>query len=430
MLIGNDSVQYRKTVLVSLGVLGACAIMSIVLLCMNHRQHRERDVIIDWNSPQFIGERSYQYNAIFVMHDIDEELPEEVIEEFKEDEYITGSNNMELINTYGISFKEGTLSPLGVECNSALYDLCNKYFLASYHGIQLSPLLPMAVANVETPERANNRITYSSLFPSGVVSVTSPDAIVNMSCVAVLEDEQMFNAMASDYTTLKRGPLQLSDSYGTSHSAYNSLMGPSEASILTNVAGVGIDYSGYQAYEASTLHILTVNDWLARVSANPGDRYNTRDSVLRFASVSQDSVNKYVEQYDIRNDMELVSLVAIGHNTEGVWDASMASKGVGSWRSGVNASNFVKDISGNDFVAKVRDLQTQNLQMAREENRKIPMGINKSEVRELYNEAVSQGILSEVQTYTYGGSSGEDTTFFPIQVMYSYLMLAAVYSGN
>ena len=154
---------------VCVGVLGVCFLVFILIFASTHAPSRNRKIIVDWNSPQFIGERSGYYASIFINENINEELPDDTLKEFEDekDSFAIAHSNDELIRLYGISFKEDTLSDLAVECNSKLFDICNKYYLATYQGVQLSPLIPMALANIETGMRADQSITYSSLFQIG-----------------------------------------------------------------------------------------------------------------------------------------------------------------------------------------------------------------------------------------------------------------------
>lgn len=420
--------EYTTKILLT--ILGACFLVFVVLSLSLVREKRDRKIIIDWNSPEFIGERSGKYYAIFAKYNPDEELPDKVLEEFEEETFAKVLDNEQLIDLYGISFKEGTLSQLAIDCNTALFDMCNKFYLTSWNGRQLSPVIPMAIANIETGGRADQSVTYSSLFPSACVSVKSADAIVNMSCVAVLENAVTFNKLASDHWTRDRGPMQMNPDYGVGLESYNSLMGPSEASILSNVGGTDIDFSGYQAWEPRNSRNIGVEEWLDGLATTPGDRHNVKDVILRFASASQEAIDSYCSLYDIRNNLEAVAVIAMHHNSGSVWNPGMLTKKVGNWRSGQSAYAYCSAISSTEFTNKIKALVEENITKARSSGKRLTMTLDRSEAKALYAEAVSDGIIKDYTTYVVEGQYYEVTYCYPIQAMYAYLMLTAVYSGK
>ena len=95
-------------------------------------------------------------------------------------------------------------------------------------------------------------------------------------------------------------------------------MGPSEAEILANVSGLGIDFSGYRASQPRYNNTIGVDDWLAMVSSYAGDRYNVKDSVLRLAAASQSAVNDFTVNYEITSDAQEMCLIAMHHNSGSV----------------------------------------------------------------------------------------------------------------
>lgn len=411
-----------------LTILGACFLSFVAVSFFISHKERHINIYVDWNSPQFIGERSGQYSAIFANEKLNEKLPDKVLEEFEaqKEEFAIARSNAELIRLYGISFKENTLSDLAIECNSKLFDICNKYFLATYGGQQLSPLIPMAVANIETPGRADQSVTYSALFPSKYIKIKSADAISNMSCLAVLESADTFKALASDHWTRDRGALQMNPNYGTGYEAFNSLMGPSEASILSNVSGSDLDFTDYSAYEPRNSRTLTVDDWLSMLSTEPGDRFNVRDSVLRMAASAQGAIDDYSSQYVINNDMEIMCLIAMQHNSGSVWNVSYKDSKVGNWRSGDAAYRYCLGVTSDKFIAALRHMCDDRLLKARENGTAIPMQIERSEAKKLFEDAQ----IGDYSTYVYEGRYYEVSYCYPIQALYAYMMLGLVYSGK
>ena len=413
-------------------ILGACFLVFISISIYLGSDKFRPKIYVDWNSPEFIGERSGQYSAIFANEKLNQELPDKVLDKFEleKEEFAEVRSNDELIRLYGISFKEGTLSQLAIDCNSRLFEICNKYYLATYAGKQLSPLIPMAIANIETPGRADNTITYSSLFPSKCVPVNSAESINNMSCLAVIESLEVFSVLAGDHWTRDRGALQMNPAYGVEYEAFNSLMGPSEAEILGNIGGIGVDFSGYIASQPRYNNTIGVDDWLAMISVYPGDRYNVKDSVLRLAAASQSAVDEFSTSYEIVNDAQEMCLIAMHHNSGSVWNPSYVSKKVGNWRNGAVAYRYCCAVSSPEFMSKVKSVCLDRLNKARKDNKTPPMFLERKDAKKLYDEAYSDGIVEDYNTYVYTGQNYEVTYLYPIQALYAYTMLGLVYSGR
>lgn len=422
----------EDTTKILLVILAACFLIFISISMYLGRDKFRPKIYVDWNSPEFIGERSGQYSAIFANEKLNQELPDKVLDKFEleKEEFAEVRSNDELIRLYGISYKDGTLSQLAVDCNSKLFEICNKYYLATYAGKQLSPLIPMAIANIETPGRADNTITYSSLFPSKCVTVTSAESINNMSCLAVIESPEAFSALASDHWTRDRGALQMNPSYGIEYEAFNSLMGPSESEILANVSGLGVDFSAYTAKQPRYNDTIGIDEWLAMASSNPGDRYNVKDSVLRLAAASQSAVNDFTANYEIVNDAQEMCLVAMHHNSGSVWNPLYVSKKVGNWRSGAVAYRYCCAVSSVEFMAKIKALCIERLTEARNSGKTPPMTLERKDAKKLFDEAFKEGIVDDYNTYVYTGRYYEVTYLYPIQALYAYTMLGLVYSGR
>lgn len=422
----------EDTTKILLVILAACFLIFISISMYLGRDKFRPKIYVDWNSPEFIGERSGQYSAIFANEKLNQELPDKVLDKFEleKEEFAEVRSNDELIRLYGISYKDGTLSQLAVDCNSKLFEICNKYYLATYAGKQLSPLIPMAIANIETPGRADNTITYSSLFPSKCVTVTSAESINNMSCLAVIESPEAFSALASDNWTRDRGALQMNPSYGIEYEAFNLLMGPSESEILANISGLGVDFSAYTAKQPRYNNTIGIDEWLAMASSYPGDRYNVKDSVLRLAAASQSAVKDFTANYEIVNDAQEMCLVAMHHNSGSVWNPLYVSKKVGNWRSGAVAYRYCCAVSSVEFMAKIKALCIERLTEARNSGKTPPMTLERKDAKKLFDEAFKEGIVDDYNTYVYTGRYYEVTYLYPIQALYAYTMLGLVYSGR
>ena len=211
----------------------------MIIIFASYRQRKSRKVVINWNSPTYIYKRNNRVYSTFKKNKLDEPLPTDTVEEIAEkeeeqkEEFKKIRTPEQIIDEFGIYFNSQD-SDLAIEVNTKIYDVVESYFLTAYNGKQLSPFIPMAIANVETPDRVNTKINYSALLPSKYINVVSSDAVDTMSSLALLDSPETFKALASDHWSRDRGPLQQMDMAGTMYEAYNSLMGPSEQSLLRN----------------------------------------------------------------------------------------------------------------------------------------------------------------------------------------------------
>lgn len=212
--------------------------------------------------------------------------------------------------------------------NVALYNLCDRYFTVDFGGIRMSPIVPMAMANVETPGRADHSITWSALFPSKIVPI---ELMESMDVTTVVSEPQYYKALSSEVSTRDRGALQMSPSYGTSNDIFNSMMSGTERSKLANV-----DTASYSS-------------WAKGASGEPGDRFHLPDVLLRlssaFTSATEDMVrNDYIP----KSDIQLYVMCTMYHHRSGVW-AGKAKGGI-TWNSSDLAYEYSSIISDVEFL--------------------------------------------------------------------------------
>lgn len=217
--------------------------------------------------------------------------------------------------------------------NVALYNMCDRYFVVNFGSTRLSPLVPLAVANVETPGRADHSITWSALFPSKVVPMELLDT---MDVTTVVSNESYFNALSSEVSTRDRGALQMSPTYGTNKESFNSMM------------------SGTEKDKLSTVDISVHSSWVSGASSKPGDRFYLPDVLLRlssaFTSATEDMArNDYIPE----SDMQLFVMCTMYHHRSGVWTGK-AHGGI-TWNSSDLAYEYSSIISSPEFLGIITD---------------------------------------------------------------------------
>lgn len=275
--------------------------------------------------------------------------------------------------------------------NDQLYQLCDSYFTVYYGSNRISPILPMAIANVETPGRANNKVTWSSLFPSAVIPV---DKIYSSDVTTVIEDSIYFATLGHEYSTRDRGPLQMSPTYGTNNKELNMLMSGTEVQKLKKV-----DVSGYSG-------------WASNASNYPGDRFYIPDICLRMSASMQSQIdNMQKNGYIPNNDMQIIAQCAMGHHNSGIWYFSNHNKKVGKWNSAELAYTYASRISEQQFIDVLSEYAKEHDECY----------INSTVAKKLYYENFEE----PMSTYC----TADIVCTYPIKAMYAYIKLCMLYTS-
>lgn len=285
-------------------------------------------------------------------------------------------------------FKSGDITAEGA--NAALYELANAFFNVYYGDTRVSPILPLALANVETPGRADNNITWSALFPSRYVPV---EDMYTFDVTSVVSNPEYYKVFSADYSTRDRGPLQMSPTYGTGDPACTALMSPSEKEKLAKV-----DTSKYSS-------------WVSGAASTPGDRFCISDICLRLTAAFKGQVSYMAKNNFVpTSDLHLVAMLAMSHQSSGVWYHSNHSKAVGCWKSGELAYEWSR-LAASPQVIKILEEEATNSDACYITSNKATELLSKAGIGSYSNYATK----SIVCTY-------------PVKVLYSYIKLCMLYT--
>lgn len=297
------------------------------------------------------------------------------------DDYITSTSVSE-------SNKRNITNVTGA--NKELYNIADEYFIVYYNSDRVSPIFPMALANVETPSRADNSKTWSALFPSKYVST---DLMRTFNVTNVVSDDNIYKALSSEVSTRDRGALQMSPTYGTNNAQVNKLMSGTEKEKLKSV-----DTSKHSS-------------WASGASSSPGDRFFLPDVLLRMRAASSLQISNMIKNnYQPETDIQLIAMLAMGHHSSGVWHFNNHGKSVGCWKSGELAFTYAKKLGNEQFANAVRDYAMNSDKLY------IDSNIAKTIYKQVYSESFS----------TY--STKDIVCTYPIKVMYAYVKLSMLYT--
>lgn len=290
------------------------------------------------------------------------------------------------------SFEDTREIPKAVvsDANAALFDLADKYFQVYWNNQRLSPIVPLAVANVETPGRADNAKTWSALFPSRYVDI---GYLYSMDVTTVVSDASIYKPLSKEYSTRDRGALQMSPTYGTGNDYFNSMMSGTEAEKLSHV-----DTSAYSS-------------WASGASSKPGDRFYIPDVCLRLSAAYTDAISRMVaNEYTPDSDYMLIAMCAMYHQQSGVWSNSNHSKAVGKWRSGEKALEYARSVSSVSMLEALRDYALEHPDK---------YCIDSDTAKSIYSK-VTKNSMSDYATKTI-------VCTYPIKVEYAYIKLCIMY---
>lgn len=273
--------------------------------------------------------------------------------------------------------------------NAELYAYCSQYFHASYGYQSLSPVLPMAIANVETPGRADFSVTWSALFPSRVVPVSE---MGTFDVISVVSNPSYYAVLSKEYSTRDRGALQMSPTYGTGNAILNAKM------------------SGTEKEKLSSLNISQYSIWVSGASDKPGDRFFLPDVLLRMSAAMQGQCDNIVKnRYIPDNDFQLLAMCAMGHQSSGVW-GNTHNKKIGCWKSGTLAYEWSKIVGSQEMISALTEYA-------------------QSSQATYIDTATARRIVAAIGSYDTSLYATKDSVcYYPVKVLYSYIKLCMLYT--
>lgn len=276
--------------------------------------------------------------------------------------------------------------------NKDLFDIADKNFIVYYGSQRVNPIFPLALANVETPGRADHNITWSALFPSRIVPI---ELLHTMDVTTVVSNPEYYKALSAECSTRDRGALQMSPTYGTGIKEINEKM------------------SGTEKQKLSTVDVSAYAGWASGASDKPGDRFCVSDVCLRLSGSMTQCVNYITKNgYTPKTDMQLVAQCAMHHHSSGVWCYSDKNKSVGKWISGEKAYEWSSVVSSDAMLKALSDYAIAN---------PTTYFIDGKVATQIYN-----------SVYTTPMSSYANSTLvctYPIKVLYAYIKLCMLYTS-
>ncbi len=305
---------------------------------------------------------------------------------------------MQQFETYESYQASGTGSTMSISTsditadgvNREIYDIVDANFNVYYGEMRISPILPMAISNVETPGRADRSVTWSAIFPSAIVPI---EYLNTFQVTDVISNQEWYSKLSAEYSTRDRGCLQMSPSYGTNNKTLNSMM------------------SGTEKDKLSTVDTANYAVWVAGASDKAGDRFYLPDVCLRMTAAFQtQTLNMQKNNYLPKTDMQLIAMLAVSHQSSGVWHNCNHNAAVGKWKSGQACYDWCALISQQNVIDKLTDLAMSSDAC-------------------FIDTSTANSICSELGINNYSDFSTKSIVCtYPIKVLYAYIKLCMLYT--
>ena len=258
-----------------------------------------------------------------------------------------------------------------VDRNLDLLDCCYAYFDVYVGDNKLSPLLPLALSNVEHPDWADPNVTFSSLFPSSCVDCLIKD----YSVLTLFSSKEAYDMLAVEGP---RGSLSMSTGIGAV-----GLNLPSELDIIHNAYPNG----GYPKWVEEW--------WLRGVSKESGDRFSVEGSVSRLSNFCNQASTISLKDYEVTSEVQAIALLSM----------LLADPQVNIDL----AMQYASDLTSVSSLAVIR----------RHANSTYPeTSITEDVAIQLYEEIGASSSLPE------------GVRIYPIRILYAYLQVGYFYSGK
>ena len=275
-----------------------------------------------------------------------------------------------------------------VDLNVHLLNLGYKYFNVYVGDNKLSPLFPLALANVEHADWADSNKTFSALIPSKYVSCNNIHDINNYSVLSLFQTESAYKGLSTEGA---RGSIPMSVGYGTA-----GISLPSELEIVSDAYPTG-EYPSWIA-----------EWWVRGIAKESGDRFSIEGSVSRLSSACSQTTAWLSQEYVIDREVQAVALLSLAFVDANTFNPSASTK---SDRD--DAFNYAISISSTDALAVIR----------RYAETTYP---NKS-----IDTSVALSLLDEMLLPEDIGSTLTDKELsYPIQTLYAYIQVGCLYSGK
>lgn len=355
---------------------------------------------------------------------------------------VTYSN---IMRTVAVAHKEGvaaeedpgcvindSYSDLSRELNLYLYDVCQAYASGlTCAGFTLSPLLPLAEANLEGG-RVDTSETFSAMASTSVYDFSSVEELKALDVTRVLDSEDTWLAMSREYYTRDRGALQCNTNYSGNDPSY----GASEYSLLATYIAEHPEVLNYRSNSDSRGNRFSVAEWVNSSRTKYGDRFNVESMVRMFvdekALVEIPSIEANFSS--LQNEYQVYTIMAYNHWIGSGFMTMDEDIAYAGFRTIGRAYEYCADISTPKAIEIIYSQCLQDIQSARSKGKNPPKCLGMTSAYRVYNLLVDEGVCKDWDYYfrhKYTGSwdQGDTACTYALGVIYGVMQMSLLYSG-
>lgn len=359
-----------------------------------------------------------------------EVVPEDNSEVMKLIETAIEESNFEL-PVFGDLAINPVYSAVSVELNTYLYYVCQLYASGMQVGdIELSPLLALAEANLEGG-RVDRSQTFSGMAPTSVFTFNSAEELRAFNVTDVLQSEETWRAMSSEYSTRDRGPLQCLPSYAFNRQEY----GPSESALLSKY----VEENGcpdYGTNKDSLGVVFSVQDWINYSRTAYGDRFNVESIIHMFADEKREvEIPGILRNFgQLQNEYHVYAIMAYNHWCGSGYMTMSNDTPYAGFQTIGRSKEYCEAISSPAAIEIIYSQCVQEIQRARDSGQYPVRCLDKKSGRALFDVLVEQGVCKEWDYYfrhkrTGSWDQGATACSYPLGLIYGVMQMNLLYSG-
>jgi hypothetical protein len=313
--------------------------------------------------------------------------------------------------------------------NNKLYQVT-----AAYYNAQSDPDIPpnyidpiflMAISNVELGGVNDPNLMFAPAIPTNYVQSINPNMIQSFGIGDTLNYASYWTQQSYD----SLGPFQMSGTYGVPYAVKPGALKSNES---TRVVA---------AWGQRLLPIYVVNKGITNGTANTGDRFNWVDCCNRVSGtidfyyktlLNNNAASKSGDEA-IDNRYAFMALEAEAHNSG--WavvyngdTTAVTGSNAWPWGPAINCREYAHELGAQGVISYLTTQAKAKLQSAKPN---VPdLTIGNDTALEYLKYLESQNLINPSVLPTIAGTYNTLHAEYPIKVLYCYIMLSLLYSGN
>lgn len=330
-----------------------------------------------------------------------------------------------------ISFN-ASYSPEFIENNTTLYRVVAHYFSSeTFADTQFKdfadPLFIMAIANVEHGGLTSPKVLLTPALPTRKGVPATRENILNFGYTDYLKYEDIMDADRKAY----RGPFQMMVTNMVTPILPDEIRGSEYLQLLAaeDSAVARKEKAKLEYVEGSGVGSLVDGNFVSNSKGKYGDRFNFADCVNRFAGYIKhqwqvSDVNSFVD-----NKYTFMAITAIGHNsTPGIYfmkdDQNLAAKYYWWPYSSFGAVRDYCKVLGSESTCSTLKTMAEESIAASRKGGTLKFVLSRSEAFKLAEQLYPN---NDWKTSIW---NHQEKIAYPVQVLYNYFVLDAIYQGK